>query len=535
MKRLLEPASAPASPNTLASSSSSSFSQEVEPDFNQREEQRKLNLLKKLCIIIIYPALILCLFYLIATLLSGQTFLLLNMFGNFGAFVLILTAYWLARRGRYYIGSWLFIITTLSSIYFQHWLLGTQTLVTLAFICPLALAIVLLNGRAVLIVTGASIGYALGFYILEHALKIYTPPFPITSEMALSVNIILIIIVLGGSAALLFIPTKSQLQALQTQNKKLQEAMARLETQSGNGQSISQAVQSLAGQLTGTASQQASGSQQQFGIVTQINASVQELAVTAANIANLAVQISKSTDAMVVGNEQINQTTQQSVQQSQRGRTAVGATQQASQTVAGLYEQLVAKTEELDQRTGNMRTVLSVLATIAAETHLLALNAAIEAAGAGQFGERFTIVAQEVKNLADQSAGANRRVVEIVGEVEQVTEQLLAVAKTGRGLAHDMEETAGQAGQVIEELHLVAQEAQSQALTSMRQALEVEQLAGLIRISTGQQSSASQQVLEALHGLTVVAEQNTAASQFVSLSARDLEKLSTMLSSVLQR
>jgi methyl-accepting chemotaxis protein len=56
---------------------------------------------------------------------------------------------------------------------------------------------------------------------------------------------------------------------------------------------------------------------------------------------------------------------------------------------------------------------------LAEQSHLLALNAAIEAAAAGEHGRSFTVIAGEVKNLADQSREATVQVRVILGDIQK--------------------------------------------------------------------------------------------------------------------
>ncbi len=82
-------------------------------------------------------------------------------------------------------------------------------------------------------------------------------------------------------------------------------------------------------------------------------------------------------------------------------------------------QQIVERTLTLNAQIQRISEVVSVVANIAAEIHLLALNASIEAAGAGLPGERFSIVAVEVKKLARRTQQATDRIRELVLKVQQ--------------------------------------------------------------------------------------------------------------------
>ncbi len=74
-----------------------------------------------------------------------------------------------------------------------------------------------------------------------------------------------------------------------------------------------------------------------------------------------------------------------------------------------------------------IRDVIALIDSVAAQTRLLALNATIEAARAGEAGKGFAVVASEVKDLADQTGRATERVTAQVEQVRAACEEVAAV------------------------------------------------------------------------------------------------------------
>jgi methyl-accepting chemotaxis protein len=205
---------------------------------------------------------------------------------------------------------------------------------------------------------------------------------------------------------------------------------------------------------------------------------------------------------------------------------AIESTTSLSRDMATLYQDLLSTINGLNLKTTSMRRILELLKNITDETHLLSLNAAIEAAGAGEHGERFKVVAQEVKRLASRSAQSNNEVIQIIREVENASSEALRSAEAGYKKARELEEAVNQTGEVFGEMGEVTEASKEQVYAVLEAVKEVNHLSEIIRVATTEQRSASWQVNQALNGLSTVAHQLAEASSQVSTAAESLEKLS---------
>ena len=110
---------------------------------------------------------------------------------------------------------------------------------------------------------------------------------------------------------------------------------------------------------------------------------------------------------------------------------SVMATIQDMNQIHDRMEIISDSTLKLSERSAAIAEIMDTVTDIAEQSNLLAVNAAIEAAKAGDFGRGFGVVAQEIRNLAEQSKGATVNVRSLLSEIQQATTAALLATKQG--------------------------------------------------------------------------------------------------------
>ena len=148
----------------------------------------------------------------------------------------------------------------------------------------------------------------------------------------------------------------------------------------------------------------------------------------------------------------------------------------------------------LQTETNNIATVLDVIKSVADQTNLLALNAAIEAARAGEHGRGFSVVADEVRSLAQRTQSSAAEIETLISNLVASAESSVSSMETGNKLAEQTLERAQLAGTVIQDM--------AKAVEEIRQnVVSIRDVGDQSAASTEQVSAASDELARLAEGL----------------------------------
>ena len=133
--------------------------------------------------------------------------------------------------------------------------------------------------------------------------------------------------------------------------------------------------------------------------------------------------------------------TQRAVSLSGEGQGLSEQSLSAVQCLSSSVEEIAGASGELAAATRAIGEITDIISAIAGQTNLLALNAAIEAARAGDAGRGFSVVADEVRQLATRTQQATARIQPLLLRLNQTTEQTVQLTREGQGLAAQTTET----------------------------------------------------------------------------------------------
>ncbi len=262
-----------------------------------------------------------------------------------------------------------------------------------------------------------------------------------------------------------------------------------------------QHVQSSSAELQAAANQQLSGAAEQATAMSEITTTISELLATSRQIAESALRVS--------------QIAEQTASSARSGDGTVGIAVESISAIRRQVDQVVGHMLELGRKSQQIGAVLDIVSELAEQTNILAINATIEAAGAGEAGKRFSVVADEIRKLADRVAGSAKEIRALIDDVRSAVNTTVMATETG---SKAVDAGSRQFGDVAASFKQIG----GLVTTTTDASREIE-------LSTKQQTTAVEQVNIAIANVAQASKETEASSAQTLQTASELAGLSKEL------
>lgn len=258
-----------------------------------------------------------------------------------------------------------------------------------------------------------------------------------------------------------------------------------------------------------------------------------ELMAIASQVAASTAQTAASTNETTATVEEVKQTAmlvhekasyaaqgaESSAQTLGSARLLVEETASGIEQMLGDMEVVCQTINRLSEQTQAAGDVVAAVNDLAEQSNLLSVNASIEAAKAGEHGKGFTVVAQEVKSLAEQSKQAVVQVRTILSEIQKASQMAVQAAERGRHTIEAGRQRSIEAGEVMQR---VAERAGDDAQASQQ-----------VTASSQQQLAGLEQIAQAIRSINEAGQQSTAGTHQVEQEAQRLQELAVQLNGLI--
>lgn len=271
-------------------------------------------------------------------------------------------------------------------------------------------------------------------------------------------------------------------------------------------------INSVVSAISSSSNQISAMIEQQEKTATQQSVSVNETTSIMSDLGSFSQQSTEQAEAAAYTAQEVLKLTQKETQAVKESLTEMMALKNKVEKISEQITLLSAKTNQIG-------TISQLVSELSNQTNMLALNAAVEAVRAGEYGKGFSVVATEIRKLADQSQKSAHNINTLVEDIQQSIKTTNQVTQEGISRV----EVSVTASQKTATAFSSVQESVNKMVSNNQQ----------ISFNLQQQMQSVNQVIEAMKNINYSMRESTSAINLTRLSSEQLYQASRHLKAVI--
>ncbi len=297
--------------------------------------------------------------------------------------------------------------------------------------------------------------------------------------------------------------------------KEISELFEETDQMQGNLSDTMGKVKSVSQSLVGNIAQTASLSESTTKRANQITSAMEELAKTSMGMAQNVQNISEQMEEIGNGVNDISE----NVEHLHKNSENILLTNQAAKADMNMIldntkksveavSDITAQISQTNESIAEIDRAVELILSISEQTNLLSLNASIEAARAGEAGRGFSVVAEEIRNLSEQSAQGAEMIKNLAGTITEKSKKSVMLAEGVHTLIRQEQENVTTTQKKYDELSEEIQQSVEEIRSIAEKTEHLNQYKG--------------RVIENVYDLSAISEENAASNQEVSMNISEI-------------
>lgn len=264
------------------------------------------------------------------------------------------------------------------------------------------------------------------------------------------------------------------------------------------------------------------------GAAQEITAAVEGQAATSSEMSSSVAEITSTMEELSASSTQIAEHSRsvveianQTLEGSRRGSEAMQTVLARMNDIRADNQQSLQEIVALGSKSKQISKVMEIINAVADQTKLIAFNAALEASSAGEAGKRFSVVAGEIRRLADSVTESTSEIEDKIGEIQDSINRLVITSEKGATIIAAGSAASSHGAEQLQQIVSAA----SQTSSAAQQ----------ISLSTQQQKTASAQVVVALREIVTASAHTAQSIARITQVSKEMAALSARLDELVRQ